>query len=696
MKHNVLRIVVAALLAVVFWPPAGEAKDFTRETIYQIVTDRFFNGDATIDNPAKSPGMADTGMSNWSRYWGGDFAGIKQKLDYLKELGVTAIWISPPMDNRDVLVGGGAPYHGYAQRDLKVPEEHFGNWEAFDSMVNAAHSRGIKIIVDFVPNHTSDKDTGEKGAWYDSGIFLADINNDTDGYFHHNGEVNDWNNRYEIQYYNIFSLADIDQENTESDSQLKSAAALLAKHGVDGFRIDAVKHATWGWQYSMVNSMHVDTETFVFGEWFQGTTGDALYWDSHKFANKSGMSLLDYPLWTEMRDVFVLNHNFQELEDVIVAENGDFVWKNALVTFIDNHDKKRFLSEKNDSNLLHSNLVFQMNCRGVPVIYYGTEQYLHVDTNGGSDPYNRPMMQSWDTGTTAFTIIKKLSALRRANNAVAYGGHRQRWINSDVYIYERQFYEDVVLTAINKSPSTSYNITGLLTSLPAGTYSDYLGGLLSGNSITVTGGAVTEFALGPNEVGVWQYSTWTTDTPQVGSIWPTVGHPGVKVHIVGEGFDTSGEILFGSDTARIISWKDSEVTFVVPNIANGVNQAQVKDAAGKTSNKIQFTVLEDTLIPVTFTVNNASPTNIGDYIFLTGSTVELGKWSTSRDTSVGPMLPPNYPNWFINMSMPAGATIEFKFIKIESNNNVTWEAGSNHTYTVPTRGTGFVNVNWQY
>jgi hypothetical protein len=107
-------------------------------------------------------------------------------------------------------------------------------------------------------------------------------------------------------------------------------------------------------------------------------------------------------------------------------------------------------------------------------------------------------------------------------------------------------------------------------------------------------------------------------------------------------------------------------------------------------------VLTAKLVPVTFTVNNASPTSVGDYIFLTGNTVELSAWSTTWDAAVGPMLTPNYPNWFIVASVPAGQTIQFKFIKIAANGAVTWEAGSNHSYTVPTSGTGFVNVNWQY
>src|SRR5205807_416628 len=158
----------------------------------------------------------------------------------------------------------------------------------------------------------------------------------------------------------------------------------------------------------------------------------------------------------------------------------------------------------------------------------------------------------------------------------------------------------------------------------------------------------------------------------------------------------TGQVLFGTTAASIQSWSDSSVTFMTPSVTNGVYQVQLKNSSGTAANTIQFTVLTGQLIPVTFTVNNATPTNVGDYIFLTGNTIELGNWGTTFDTAIGPMLAPNYPNWFLNASLPAGATVQFKFIKIAANGTVTWENGSNHQYTIPSSGTGFVNVNWQY
>jgi hypothetical protein len=171
----------------------------------------------------------------------------------------------------------------------------------------------------------------------------------------------------------------------------------------------------------------------------------------------------------------------------------------------------------------------------------------------------------------------------------------------------------------------------------------------------------------------------------------------VKTTIAGRNFGTTtGTVKFGTTTATVNSWSPTQIVVTTPSVANGNYNVTVTNSGGTVSNGIQYTVLTAKLIPVTFTVYNATPTQTGDYIFLTGNTVELGAWSTTWDAAVGPMLTPNYPNWFLNASVPAGQTIQFKFIKIAANGAVTWENGSNHTYTVPTSGTGNVNVNWQY
>jgi glycosidase len=710
MKKFAAKLAAALLLlSLGLAPPQTRAADFKREVVYQIITDRFFDGSAANNNPAQSSGLYDSTKTNWRAYWGGDLQGIQQKMSYLAGLGVTAIWISPPVDNlnKNIPDGNGNPtasYHGYQGRDFKRVEEHSGDasnsWAAFDNLVTAAHAAGIKVVVDFAPNHSTQDNAGEFGALYDDGTFLGNYTNDSNGYFHHNGNIQNWDDRYQVQYYTLFNLADLNQEHATIDAYVKAAAKLFQDHGVDGFRLDAVKHVTWGWQYSLANSIYTYKDSFLFGEWYQTVTGDPLYRDSYKYANRSGISMLDFPLNTAVRNVFGSNANFSEIDNVLAAEASNFTWDEDLVTFVDNHDMTRFPTLNSSQTRLHQALAFILTTRGIPCIYYGTEQYLVNNTDGGGDPYNRPMMSAFSTTTTAYTLTNRLSTLRRTNAAVPYGSHQQRWMNNDVYIYERKFYGNVVLVAINKGAAAA-SITGLNTALPAGSYGDYLTGLLSGVSISVAAGTggnnpVSAFNLPAGSVSVWQF-TESGGAPQVGSIGPAVAQPGVRVTIGGKNFGAgAGSVKFGTTAATVNSWSPTQIVATVPAVTNGSYNVTVTNSSGQVSNGVQFTTLAAKLVPVTFTVSNASPTQVGDYIFLTGNTVELGNWATTWDNAVGPMLAPNYPNWFLNVSVPAGQTIQFKFIKIAASGAVTWEAGANHTYTVPTSGTGFVNVNWQH
>jgi glycosidase len=228
------------IVALTFVPGTSKADDFKRDVIYQIVTDRFFDGDATNDNPPQSSGLFDSTRINFQAYWGGDLAGIQQKMSYIAGMGVTAIWISPPVDNENLNEGGvaiGAPYHGYQGRDFKRIEEHFGDaansFAAFDNLVAVAHSHGIKVIIDFAPNHSNNNNNGEFGAFFDNGKLVGNYTNDTNGYFHHNLNISDFNDRYQVQYYTLSDLADFNQENPTVDTYLKASAQVFQQHHVD-------------------------------------------------------------------------------------------------------------------------------------------------------------------------------------------------------------------------------------------------------------------------------------------------------------------------------------------------------------------------------------------------------------------------------------------------------------------------------
>jgi len=688
----------------------GPAQDFKKQVIYQIVTDRFFDGDPSNNNPPQSTGMFDASKTNWEMYWGGDLAGIQQQMAYLAGMGITAIWISPPVDNIDVLANlsgaSYAPYHGYWARDMQQIEEHFGDvnntWTAFNNLVVAAHQNGIRVIVDFAGNDTNPNDGGEFGALLDKGQPFASYQNDPappNNLFHHNPTIANFDDPFQLQYYTLVDLADLNQENSQVDGYLKSALVQFMQHGTDGFRLDAVKDVTWGWEYSLANAAFTAGPTFLYGEWNQGGTSDPTYADSVVFSNRSGIPLLDFPLANAMRDVFANNGGFHEIDDTISQENSNFASPNDLVTFVDSHDLPRLLSVDNSQNRLNEALALQLACRGIPVVLYGDEQYLHNDTSGGGDPYNRLWMSSFNSSTTAYELINQMANLRQANPALAYGTSQQRWINSDVYILERQFFNDIVLIGVNKNETTAYNIYGLFTALSPGAYSDYLSGLMGGFSMQVntgTGGnnPVTTFSLPPHTVSVWQ-SSGPASSPELGSLGPRLAQAGVTATAGGEGFGSSpGTVLVGTTAATVQSWSDSSVTFVVPSVQPGNYNLTVQANGGGTSNALPLTVLTGNEIPVTFTVNSVS-LPAGASVYLTGNDLELGNNVQSPTSATGPLLavPGAASSWFINTALPGGAQIQFTFFQMLADGTIVPE-GITHSYTVPSSGVGSIAVNW--
>ncbi len=730
--NSILIVIILAFVAVAAGlcqnpPPIPAVNDIHEGFIYQIVTDRFFNGDTGNDNPPQSAGEFDpkgfTNPANWRDYWGGDLAGIAQKIAYLKSTGVAAIWISPPIDNANKPDGGGASgYHGYWPRDMMRIEEHFGDaansWAAFDKLTAAAHANGIKVIVDFVANHTNDIGVGENGALYDNGVKVTDYSSDTGAtpYYHHTPNMTDFEDRYQLQYDTLFGLADLDQTNPWVDNYIKSAVTQLLAHGADGFRFDAVKHVNWGWEYSLENSIanwsgaqSLPTATarpFVFGEWLEGS-GDPLYADSVKFSNRSGMNLLDYPLYGPIVDVFAKGKSFIEIDNELNLERAGnssaegFAQPNDLVTFFDNHDNPRIQSMGADATAVKLALSFIFTCRGVPVVYYGDEQYLHNDTGGGNDPYDRNAMTSFGT-TDAVTLIQYLAALRTSNPAIAYGTMQQRWINDDVYIYERKLGGNVVLVAINKSTTNDQPISGLLTSLATGQYADYLKGTMGGVGLTVSGAggdnnATMNFTLPHRSVSLWVAAGKTG--PAIGSITPRVANAGATVTINGAGFGkTRGTVSFATGAskqgAKVTKWSDNEIAVVVPAVSAGPAQVTITNGSAS-SNVGSFIVTTGNLIPVNFSVVGVPPLATGDVVLLTGSLAELGSWSTTWNGADGPAVIPSAGNALLTVSVPAGAKSQFKFLVLHADGSVQWEGGSNHLYTIPANGVGAINVNWQ-
>ena len=709
-------------------PPLPAVTDIHQGFIYQIVTDRFFDGDTSNDNPSESPGLYDSNgftspaTANWHLYWGGDLKGIQQKLSYLEAMGVTAIWISPPMNNIRTAYDGQAGYHGYWVRDFMQIDEHFGDdsnsWTEFNNLVTAAHTAGIRVIVDFTANDTNPTGDGEDGSLYNNGTLVTTYSTDTGAtpYYHHNPDISNYDDPYQVQYYSEEGLADLDQTNPWVDQYLKSAISQFLNNGVDGFRFDSSQETNWGWQYSLENYIAnwsgpngLPTATarpFLFGEWDLGS-GDTLYPVAVKFSNNSGMNLLDYPLYWQISQVFGDNDSFEQIDNELTLEDQGssgnkalpFAQPNDLVTFFDNHDNPRIMSMGADRMALKEALSFLFTCRGLPIVYYGDEQYLHNDTDGGADPYNRNAMTSF-SNTDAVLLIQYLAALRAANPAIAYGTMTQRWINSDVYIYERVLGTNVVLVAINKNKSSDQAISGLYTYLPPGNYSDYLAQTMGGTGMIVTGSAgannpVTNFNLPHNSVSIWVSAA--SSTPSVGSVTPRVANAGATVTLSGAGLGTAaGTVNFTSGTttmtATVTNWTSGQITAEVPSLPPG--PATVTAIAGGTiSNAAPFTVSTGTLIPVNLAVSGTPTLASTDQLMLRGNVLELGNNATTFNGAIGPVPMPSSGSGIQTVSLPTGATVQFEFFILHSDGTTTAESAF-HTYTVPASGVGTDTVTW--
>ena len=677
-------------------------QNFNTDVIYQIVTDRLLDGNAA-NNPTGASFSAD--CSQRKLYCGGDWKGIQNKIEdgYLTGMGITAIWISQPVENITALINysgvNNTAYHGYWARDFKKPNAAFGSFADFTNLIVAAHLKNIKVIIDFAPNHTSpssqvDPTFAENGKLYDNGTYLSSYTTDPGGFFHHNGGT-DFSTLENGIYKNLFDLADLNHNNTTVDTYFKNAIKTWLDLGIDGIRWDAVKHMPFGWQKNMMSYVNGYKPVFSFGEWFLGA--NEVDPANHYFANKSGMSLLDFEFAQKVRQVFKDGSaDMNSLYTMITDTASQYAQVNDQVTFIDNHDMARFQVAGASNRKLEQALAFTLTSRGVPAIYYGTEQYM----TGTGDPDNRAQMSSFGTTTTAYKLISSLAPLRKTNPAVAYGTTTQRWINSNVLIYERQFGPNVALVAINRDLVNSTSISGLLTALPAGSYTDVLIGRgLNGNNISVgAGGAVTTFPLAAGAVAVWQY-TATIAAPTIAHVGPMLGKPGNTITLDGRGFSgTKGTVYFGAAAVTgiaIASWEDTEIKVTVPSITAGVYGISVKTAGLVTSGTYNnFELLTGPQVTVRFVVNNAFTVS-GENIYLTGDKYELTNWSAA--TPLGPLFNQvvyQYPTWYTDVSVPASSFISFKFMR-KSAGPTVWEGGNNHTFTSPASGTATVIVNWQ-
>jgi cyclomaltodextrin glucanotransferase len=477
--------------------------EFRGETIYFLVLDRFHDGKKE-NNPGQDESLYDPTRTDWGKYWGGDLQGLVDKLDYLQNIGISAIWTTPLFEQVESMAWAAAPIHGYWTKDFKrinarwvnSPDEvrlFTRNDTIFDTLLAEMHQRKMKFILDIVCNHSSPDTGGVKGQLFDDGVLVADFNNDVNHWYHHYGEVRNWEDEWQVQNCELAGLATFNENNIDYRNYIKAAIKGWLDKGVDSLRVDTVKHMPlWFWQEFTTDMQCYKPDVFMFGEWIYSHPSNER---SVEFANKSGMSMLDFGLCMAIREVLG-KHDGKGFPAIQAIFDQDHCYKNAseLVTFIDNHDMSRFLSLGCDGESLRLAVDLILTARGIPCIYYGTEQYLHNDTNGGNDPYNRPMMEKWDLDNPLVHDLRRLARLRRVNPAIQVGGHWPMYVTPDVYCYVRKYRDSRCFVAMNRGGPTT--IGELHTDLPDGMHKC----ILSGIELEVKNGKLYQLSLGSKQV----------------------------------------------------------------------------------------------------------------------------------------------------------------------------------------------------
>lgn len=497
MRSPCLLLCVTALALAAAGRLPGYALDMRGDTIYMIVVDRFADGDPS-NNTAVNPNQYSPDHSEWGKYFGGDLEGIRQKLDYLKAVGATAIWVTPCCQNDPYLLAGGAPYHGYDMNDFYRVEPHFGDWTTFDAVANGLHSRGMKLVLDVNLNNGGYTGSGNLCRIYKDGAVVAQYSRDYRGFYHHLGTMTDdkWNDPYWVLNANIFGMADLNQDQFIVRRYLLSAVAKWAWHGADAFRLDAAKHVPVSFLREFTDEMNRFAGwlgrpgTYAFAEYYGGGAWDP--W-SVEWSRQAGAALFDFEIASHIRNVELENESFWDLWNAVSRRQTAYGTdgeggpnSNWQVIWFDSHDWQRMMTvlmQKYGSEIAARNRVDQCivlveTLPGIPCIYYGTEQYLHNDSPGtggipGADPFNRPMMESWNTSTSAARTLSVLSAVRKANPALQFGDIQQRYVTSSIFVYSRQWSDSAVVVALNNS-GVAQDVDVPNLPLPNGSYQDIL------------------------------------------------------------------------------------------------------------------------------------------------------------------------------------------------------------------------------
>ena len=503
--------------------PVASTEFWRNQNIYQIITDRFFDGDSSNNN---FYGGAEPATGNKTH--GGDWAGVERKLDYIKALGATAIWISPVLKNGN----GDFDYHAYAATDFYNVDPRFGSLQDLQRLIREAQKRGILVINDVVVNHGSTwVDSGDAG-WpnfslsgynlrYNSGgrQYAAPFdpasvnaffgNSNLANIFHNNGTTQNWGDSTQVELGELLSLDDFRTESTYVRQRMKEIwTHWIESVGFDAYRLDTVKHVEMGFWNEWSPHIRAAAQAadkpnfFQFGEIFDGSDAKVgSYTGTKSGGNYKMESVLDYPLYYQVNSVFATASGatgaIETRYGSLNTNNYDASALDSLVLNLDNHDNPRFLATTGSTPArLELALAFMYTSRGIPSLYYGTEQ----DFNGGADPANREDMfdgayeqgpslgDNFNMTSARFRLVAKLNNLRRLYPALRTGSHENLWANFSgpgLLAYARRLGNEEAYVVINTATSAQ-TIGTRPTIHPAGTV--LVDVMNPANTLTVTAG----------------------------------------------------------------------------------------------------------------------------------------------------------------------------------------------------------------
>lgn len=358
------------------------------DIIYLIMTDRFADGDQSNNK--------EVNRENPRAWHGGDFRGIISKLDYLKELGITAIWLTPWYDNPDEANQCDKPwcpntnYHGYHAIDYYAVENHFGSMADLQLLVREAHKKGIKVIQDQVANHVGVQHPWSKRPplpnWF-SPYSQNSFNNSV--LLSPNASRAERDNLLKGWFNEL--LPDLNQDEPEVSRYLiQNALWWVGMTGIDGIRQDTIQYMprTFIRDWSTAILMQYP-KFYLVGEIFEEDSAQTAFFQGGKTGwdgvDTKLPSVFDFKLWRTSQEVFTGKKPARALRDVFKYD-GLYPNISNVTVLANNHDTDRFMSLPGatlDGAMMH--MAFVLSTRGIPQLYYGEE----IAMTGGHDPDNR-------------------------------------------------------------------------------------------------------------------------------------------------------------------------------------------------------------------------------------------------------------------------------------------------------------------